>query len=100
MCICNIHAESLMSNGESSRLKRQNDNFARMRDFLGFRGNLQMDSRPVISLQTVIIDKCDPIFYLPSCAFSCMLDFIICKGQRWQSLNTATPESRNDTGLC
>lgn len=38
------------------------------------------DSSPVLSLQTVVIDKYDPIFYfqtdLPWCAFSCVLSHV------------------------
>lgn len=53
------------------------------------------DSSPVLSLQTVVIDKYDPIFYfqtdLPWCAFSCV---------KWQCLNKTTPGYQNDTGLC
>lgn len=32
MCMCNLHTQSLILSGESSRLRRQNDGFARMRE--------------------------------------------------------------------
>lgn len=40
--MCNIHTHSLILSGESSKLRRQNDSFARMKEscFPGFRGNL------------------------------------------------------------